>query len=195
MSREFGTTPWQTVGPFFSIGFDWLNCPDIAKDAPGKGVTIRGRILDGDGKGVPDAFLEIWQADAKGKYFDLGTAVDHSGGETFFGFGRVPTNERGEFSFTTIQPGCVAGSDGALQAPHLNVSIFMRGLLRRLATRMYFPEEAANKSDAILASVPTQRRATLIGQKVIEEKSEATADVLLWDVRLQGERETAFFEE
>jgi protocatechuate 3,4-dioxygenase alpha subunit len=195
MSRELGTTPWQTVGPFFSIGFDWLNCSDIAKGAPGKRITVGGRILDGDGQGVPDAFLEIWQADAEGKYFELDELGDISSEEKFLGFGRMPTNERGEFSFTTIQPGCVAGSDGAPQASHLNVSIFMRGLLRRLATRMYFPEEVANEWDAVLASVPAERRATLIGQKVIGQKVEATTNVLLWDVRLQGERETVFFEE
>jgi len=184
-----GTTPWQTVGPFFSIGFDWLNCTDIAKGAEGKRITIRGRILDGDGQGVPDAFLEIWQADAQGKYFAPGGAEDHSRGETFFGFGRIPTNERGEFSFTTIQPGSVAGNDGSVQAPHLNVSIFMRGLLRRLTTRLYFPEQAENESDVVLATVPAERRATLIA------RVETTANVLLWDVRLQGERETVFFEE
>lgn len=189
MSRELGTTPWQTVGPFFSIGFDWLNCSDIAKGAPGKRMTVGGRILDSDGQGVPDAFLEIWQADAEGKYFELGEAGDISSEDKFFGFGRVPTNERGEFSFTTIQPGCVAGSDGALQAPHVNVSIFMRGLLRRLATRLYFPEQAENESDVVLATIPAERRVTLIAQV------ETTANVLLWDVRLQGERETVFFEE
>jgi protocatechuate 3,4-dioxygenase, alpha subunit len=184
-----GTTPWQTVGPFFSIGFDWLNCTDIAKGAEGKRITIRGRILDGDGQGVPDAFLEIWQADAQGKYFEPGGAEDHSRGEKFLGFGRIPTNERGEFSFTTIQPGSVAGNDGSVQAPHLNVSIFMRGLLRRLTTRLYFPEQAENESDVVLATVQAERCATLIAQV------ETTANVLLWDVRLQGERETVFFEE
>jgi protocatechuate 3,4-dioxygenase, alpha subunit len=184
-----GTTPWQTVGPFFSIGFDWLNCTDIAKGAEGNRITIRGRILDGDGQGVPDGFLEIWQADAQGRYFEPGGDEYHSRGEKFFGFGRIPTNERGEFSFTTIQPGSVAGNDGSVQAPHLNVSIFMRGLLRRLTTRLYFPEQAENESDVVLATVPAKRRATLIAQV------ETTANVLRWDVRLQGERETVFFEE
>jgi protocatechuate 3,4-dioxygenase alpha subunit len=189
-SPERGTTPWQTVGPFFSIGLDWLNCTNITADAQAQRVTIRGRIWDGDGQGVPDAFLEIWQADAQGKYCEQPGGHEAVSAKKFFGFARVPTNERGEFSFVTTQPGRVPGYDGKLQAPHLNISIFMRGLLRRLVTRMYFPDQSANEADTALASVPVQRRATLIARKAENDR-----DSLHWDVRLQGEQETVFFAE
>lgn len=189
-SNKLVTTPWQTVGPFFSIGFNWLNCTDIAADAQGERVTIRGQVLDGDGHGVPDAFMEIWQADAQGKYCEQPSGDDAVTAKKFFGFARVPTNEGGEFSFTTIQPGRVPDYDGKPQAPHLNVSIFMRGLLRRLVTRMYFPDDAANEADTLLPTVPLQRRATLIARKAEHDKS-----VLHWDVQLQGQQETVFFEE
>ena len=189
-STEFVSTPWQTVGPFFSIGFDWLNCTNIGADAQGSRVAIRGRILDGDGHGVPDAFLEIWQADAQGKYCEQPSGDEVVNAKKFFGFARVPTNQNGEFSITTIQPGRVPGHGGKPQAPHLNISIFMRGLLRRLVTRMYFPDDAANEADSVLTTVPLQRRATLIARNADNDKS-----ILYWDVHLQGEQETVFFEE
>lgn len=189
-SPEFVATPWQTVGPFFSIGFDWQPGADIAADLDGQRLTIRGRISDGDGQGVPDAFLEIWQADAQGKYSEQLSDDEAMIGKSLSGFGRVPTNEQGEFSFVTIQPGCVPGHDGKQQAPHLNISIFMRGLLRRLVTRMYFRDDPANEADAVLASVPLQRRATLIARK-----AENDENALNWDIHLQGGQETVFFEE
>ena len=190
LSTEIVTTPWQTVGPFFSIGFDWLNCANIAAGAQGARVTIRGRILDGDGHGVPDAFLEIWQADAQGKYCEQPSGDEAVSAKKFSGFARVPTNENGEFSITTVQPGGVPGHDGKPRAPHLNISIFMRGLLRRLVTRMYFPDDAENAADTVLAALPLQRRATLIARNLDNDKN-----ILSWDVHLQGERETVFFEE
>lgn len=188
-SPEFVATPWQTVGPFFSIGFDWQPGADIAADLDRQRLTIRGRVLDGDAQGVPDAFLEIWQADAEGKY------SEHQSGEAvtakqFFGFSRVLTNGNGEFSFVAILPGRVPGHDGKMQSPHLNVSIFMRGLLRRLVTRMYFPNDPANEADAVLASVPLQRRATLIARKAENDENS-----LNWDIHLQGGQETVFFQE
>lgn len=181
------STTSQTVGPFYSIGFDWLNCADLASaSAPGVRLTIRGKIVDGDGKPVPDAVLEIWQADAEGKYPapDERAGAEHS----FTGFGRFPTNDRGEFRFTTIKPGCVPGSEGSVQAPHIIVSIFMRGLLTRLVSRIYFPGEPGNTKDPILGLVPEGRRGTLIAQ------STDTPGELEWMVQLQGDDETVFFD-
>ena len=176
----------QTVGPFFRIGMAQLFREEIAPEGvAGERVTIHGRVLDGDGHGVPDAQIEIWQANAAGKYFDEESAE----GTNFRGFGRVPTNERGEFRFTTIKPGCVAGPGGARQAPHLVALVFMRGLLRHLVTRIYFAGEAANGSDSILALVPAERRETLMAQR--ESGGPAT---FAWNIRLQGDNETVFFD-
>jgi protocatechuate 3,4-dioxygenase, alpha subunit len=184
-------TPSQTVGPFFSIGFAWLERTKLAEAAAaGTRVVIRGCVLDGDGKPVPDAVLEIWQADAEGRYAHP-EDERHSGsgdGSGFWGFGRVPVNDQGEFQFTTIRPGSVKGADGSAQSPHLAISIFMRGLLRRLVTRIYFPGEVLNEKDAVLALVPADRRATLIARAGDDGKS------LVWDVHLQGENETVFFD-
>jgi len=184
------TTPSQTVGPYFSIGLDWLNRGDLAPGASGGGrVTICGRILDGEGQSVPDACLEIWQADVDGKYAQPANSVESSTAHGFSGFGRVPANDRGEFSFTTIKPGSVPGLDGRPQAPHLEISVFMRGLLRRLVTRLYFPNEPANPADQVLNLVPAGRRTTLIARPRADDPH-----TLEWDIRLQGEQETVFFE-
>jgi protocatechuate 3,4-dioxygenase alpha subunit len=152
---------------------------------PGERVTIHGRVLDGDGAGVPDATIEIWQADEHGKYYESESVA----GTSFQGFGRVPTNDRGEFRFTTIKPGCVAGPEGSAQAPHLVVLVFMRGLLRHLVTRIYFAGEAANTNDPIVKLVPAERRQTLIA-----ERENAGAATFVWNIRLQGDDETVFFD-
>lgn len=184
------TTPSQTVGPYFSIGLGWLNRDDLARGVSGsERVTIRGRVLDGEGQPVPDAFLEIWQADAQGKYGHPEDSQEKTAAQGLFGFGRIPTNDRGEFSFTTLKPGCVPGPDGRLQAPHLEISVFMRGLLRRLVTRLYFPNDPANPEDHVLNLVPAGRRATLIARPLANDPQ-----TLEWDIRLQGEHETIFFE-
>lgn len=183
-------TPSQTVGPFFSIGFAWLERRDLAEGAPaGTRITVRGRLLDGDGLPVPDAVLEIWQANAHGRYAHPEDADHAMAADTFFGFGRVSVNDQGEFRFTTIKPGSVAGSDGKQQAPHLLISVFMRGLLRRLVTRIYFQGEPGNATDAVLSLVPAHRRQTLIAQL-----SSADPETLVWDVHLQGDQETVFFD-
>jgi protocatechuate 3,4-dioxygenase, alpha subunit len=184
------TTPSQTVGPFFSIGFSWLERNDLTKGATrGTRITIRGRVFDGEGQPVPDAVLEIWQSDSEGRYGHLEDARDLVATQGFFGFGRVSVNDQGEFYFTTIKPGHVPGPDGKPQAPHLEVSVFMRGLLRRLVTRIYFPAEPANETDAVFGLVPAQRRHTLVAQPVPAEP-----DALVWDVHLQGDQETVFFD-
>lgn len=188
MSGE--TTPWQTVGPYFSIGMDWLNRSDLTHGASGsERITIRGRVLDGEGQPVPDACLELWQADARGKYALPEDVREKSPEQEFFGFGRIPTNERGEFSFMTIKPGSVHGPDGHPQAPHIQVTVFMRGLLRRLVTRLYFPDDSALATDHVLNLVPAERRATLIARPLAEEQN-----IFEWDIRLQGEDETVFFD-
>jgi protocatechuate 3,4-dioxygenase alpha subunit len=185
------TTPSQTVGPFFSIGFSWLERNDLTEAATGAArVTIRGRVLDGEGQPVPDALLEIWQADAEGRYQHPEDPRNPVTKKNFSGFGRVPVNDHGEFRFTTIKPGNVPGPDGKPQAPHLEISIFMRGLLRKLVTRIYFPAEPANEADVVLALVPAQRRHTLVAQPIAAEPQ-----TLVWDVHLQGDHETVFFDD
>ena len=186
---ERGITPSQTVGPFFAYCLtpDAYDARGIAgrevatADAPGARIHIEGRVLDGAGEPVPDAMIEIWQADAQGRY------PDAAGNATFRGFGRAETDVEGRFVFVTVKPGAVPGPDGALQAPHIAVSVFARGLLCRLATRIYFADEAANADDAVLALVPAERRGTLVARKAAE-------GVYVFDIRLQGDGETVFFE-
>jgi protocatechuate 3,4-dioxygenase alpha subunit len=176
----------QTVGPYFQIGMAPLFREELAgPETVGERVTIHGRVLDGDGMGVPDAQIEIWQADAQGKYCETESGAE--GG--FRGFGRVATNGHGEFRFTTIKPGSVAGPADSPLAPHLVVLVFMRGLLRHLVTRIYFAGEAANESDLILKLVPAERQHTLIAQR-----DNGGAAAFEWNVRLQGNDETVFFD-
>jgi protocatechuate 3,4-dioxygenase alpha subunit len=183
-------TPSQTVGPFFSIGLHFLSRADLSAGADqGSRITICGRILDADGQPVPDAVLEIWQANPEGKYPEPSAASKSEADSQFFGFGRVPTNDLGEFTFATVKPGSVTGPDGQHHAPHLAISIFMRGLLLHLITRLYFPDEPLNDSDPVLALVPVSRRPTLIAHP-----SKSHPDTLEWNIYLQGEQETVFFE-
>ena len=182
-------TPSQTVGPFFSIGLGWLERIDLAGETvTGERVTIHGRVLDGDGVPVPDAVLEIWQANRYGRYAHHEDTQKKPVEKGFAGFGRVATNGEGLFQFSTIKPGPVPGPNGTEQAPHLVISVFMRGLLKRLVTRMYFPNDARHANDPILTLVDAARKGTLI----------ATADdascSLEWNVVLQGPRETVFFD-
>jgi protocatechuate 3,4-dioxygenase alpha subunit len=184
------TTPSQTVGPFFSIGFTWLERVDLTDGTtPENTVTIRGRVLDGEGRPVPDAVLEIWQANSDGRYAHPEDAAELLASETFWGFGRVPVNDAGEFCFRTIKPGCVVDPEGTRQAPHLAVSVFMRGLLKRLVTRIYFPGDSGNDVDTVLGRVPTSRRHTLIARAEDPQRK-----MLVWDVHLQGAEETVFFD-
>jgi protocatechuate 3,4-dioxygenase alpha subunit len=183
-------TTSQTVGPFFKIGFSWLYRDNLAgPGVSGERVEIAGRILDGDGKPVPDGIVEIWQANAQGKYAHPDDPQEKLSEPGFSGYGRVPTDDEGRFRFTTIKPGRVPGPDGKLQAPHLAVSVFTRGLLRRLVTRVYFPDEPSNAEDFALNLVDPARRGTLIAKKM----TAATAS-LEWSVVLQGQGETVFFE-
>jgi len=183
------STPSQTVGPFFSIGLNQLNRADLAEGNAGERVVIQGRVLDGEGHPVPDAVLEIWQADADGRYHHPEHTAPRNDATPFVGFGRIPTDDQGQFSFTTIKPGPVHGPDGKPQAPHIQISVFMRGLLRQLITRMYFPDEPLNSSDPVLRVVPESRRETLIARP-----TEPEPNSLEWNVLLQGENETVFFD-
>jgi protocatechuate 3,4-dioxygenase, alpha subunit len=171
-------TASQTVGPYLHIGLAWLTIDRLVPaDSPDKHVTISGQVLDGDGQPVTDALVEIWQANAAGQY----------GHPDFLGFGRVPTNADGRFEFEMVKPGLVADPEGGQQAPHLLVSVFMRGLLKRLVTRIYFPDEPRNTDDFVLRQVPAERRNTLVARQLAPGK-------LQWNVVLQGEGETVFFD-
>jgi protocatechuate 3,4-dioxygenase alpha subunit len=183
-------TTSQTVGPFFKIGLAWLYRDNLAgPGVAGERVEIAGRILDGDGKPVPDGIIEIWQANSQGKYAHPDDPQEKAVEAGFSGYGRVATDEEGRFRFTTIKPGRVPGLDGKLQAPHLAVSVFTRGLLRRLITRIYFPDEASNGEDFALNLIEAGRRGTLVARK-----TDGRAGALEWNVVLQGAGETVFFD-
>jgi protocatechuate 3,4-dioxygenase alpha subunit len=179
------TTPSQTVGPFLSIGLPWEDGPTVVPEGTPGAVWIRGVVTDGAGDVVPDALVETWQADPNGRF-------DHPDDprgrvEGFRGFGRCPTESDGSYGILTLLPGALPGTDGRTQAPHIDVSVFARGMLNRVVTRIYFPENAeANAADEVLQSVPQERRHTLIAEKA--------EDGYRFDVRLQGEGETVFFD-
>jgi protocatechuate 3,4-dioxygenase alpha subunit len=183
------TTSSQTIGPYLHIGLTWLNTPNLVANVAGvRSIVIAGRVVDGDGAPVSDANVEIWQADASGKYAHPEDTRDLPGTPGFQGFGRCATDAQGRYAFTTLKPGRVPAPGGGWQAPHVNVTILMRGMLRRLNTRIYFGDEAAaNAEDAVLASVPPARRATLLAAPAADPGHYA------WDVVLQGEGETVFF--
>ncbi len=195
MSDALRTTTSQTVGPYLHIGLAPRCRSDIAfdgrTDQPDR-IVIEGRIVDGDGEALPDGMIEIWQADADGRYAHphdprSGQAED---ARSASGFGRLPTDADGAFRFTTVKPGRVRAPDGSLQAPHLVAAFFARGLLKHLSTRIYFADEAnANAEDFVLAAVPAERRATLIA-------TVAAPGVYRWRLTLQGSplNETVFFD-
>lgn len=212
----FGQTPSQTVGPFFHYGLPWKGGADLVGQsdmgarpelfpedhyvlnlAPPKGpvrgevIILEGVVYDADGKPAPDIMIEIWQANAAGRYASpdddrTGIPLD----EGFIGFGRASTSEEGLYRFKTVLPGAVPGPGNSRQAPHIAVSVFGRGLIKRLATRVYFEGQAANETDPILALVPADRRDTLTARKA------PGGDGGAWrfDIILQGERETVFFD-
>ncbi len=161
-----GTTPSQTVGPYLGIGLPWPDGPDVVPaGTPGR-IRIHGRVFDGAGDPIGDALIETWQAGPDGKF-----------GTDFRGFGRCPTDAEGVYEIFTLKPGRV----DAEQAPHIDVSVFARGMLNRTVTRIYFPDED-NTGDPVLESVPEARRGTLIAEPGYR-----------FDIHVQGERETVFF--
>lgn len=186
-------TPSQTAGPFFKFGLDHPEWSDLTEGgkAAGERIRIEGRVLDGDGAPVPDALLEIWQANAAGKYRHAEDRQEKPLDPHFRGFGRCATDRDGRYHFTTIRPGAVPGRGNAMQAPHINLRIFARGLLKHISTRIYFAEEPLNRNDPVLNAIesPTRQR-TLIASA----QREGTGIVYQLDIRLQGKDETVFFD-
>ena len=193
-----GLTPSQTVGPFFKYGltpegkYDWNDAISnklVTADTSGDRVRVGGRVFDGDGKPVPDCMLEIWQADAQGRFADPQDkrALPNA---SFRGFGRTGTDANGGYAFDTIKPGSVPDPDGKPQAPHLVLAIFARGMLLQNYSRIYFGGEPANADDPVLALVPIDRRPTLIAQQA---NCNGNA-VYRLDIHLQGDDEMVFFD-
>ena len=210
-----GQTPGQTVGPFFCQGLvriapifqsRQLCCAErdvihhLLADAatPGERLHIEGTVYDGLGRPVPDALVEIWQADAQGRYaHPLQAGARWEGNPpapSFSGFGRCASDDSGRYFFETIRPGAVPGPGGAAQAPHLNVVLGARGLPRLAFTRIYFAGDPALARDPVLACVPEARRATLLARLASESAAPGGASSDLFDIHLQGERETVFFD-
>ncbi|MCW6009798.1 protocatechuate 3,4-dioxygenase subunit alpha [Micromonospora sp. CPCC 205371] len=178
-------TPSQTVGPFLSIGLPWPDGPFVVLDADPGGFWVRGIVTDGAGDPVPDALVETWQADPQGRFDHPDDPRGAVSG--FRGFGRCPTDDTGRYAIRTLKPGPVPGPGGAPQAPHIDVSVLARGLLHRVVTRIYFADEPdANAADPVLLTVPPDRRATLLAARDDEGYR--------FDIRLQGEQETVFFD-
>ncbi|MDB5267048.1 MAG: pcaG [Hymenobacter sp.] len=191
-------TPSQTVGPFFAYsltaqqyGYPYdsiVHHALLGPATPGQHIYITGRVLDGQGAPVPDAVVELWQADAQGQYRTAPINPREDDGRDFTGFGRVGTGTQAGavFRFETIKPGAV----GPGQAPHINVTLFMRGSLHGLRTRLYFEDEAAaNAHDELLSAVPPERRATLLARCV----AGGGLPGYHLDIHLQGAEETVFF--
>jgi protocatechuate 3,4-dioxygenase alpha subunit len=182
----------QTVGPFFEdamLRADAHRRMLVTPTTVGVRIRIEGRVRDGDGVGVPDAMLEIWQANHYGRYNHPADRRELPLDPTFTGFGRTGTDEAGAYWFETIKPGRVPFDQTRLQAPHICVAVFARGLLNHLFTRLYFGDEAANAEDSVLMRVPAERRATLVAQPT---NSDGTG-VYRFDIVLQGAGETVFF--
>jgi protocatechuate 3,4-dioxygenase alpha subunit len=173
------TTPGQTVGPFYGQALPYPGDNELVPPGRADAIRLHGDVLDGAGTPIPDALVEIWQADAAGEV-PRETGSLHRDGWTFTGWGRCSTDTTGHYSFSTVLPG--ATEDG--KAPFFAVVVFARGLLDRLFTRIYLPGHEANASDPLLTSLPAEEAATLV--------AEADAQGLRFDIHLQGERETVF---
>lgn len=185
MSR-LGCTPSQTVGPYLSLVLPWPDGPDVVPEGTPGAIIIAGRMTDGAGAAIPDGLIETWQADPQGRF----AHPDDPRGPVapgFRGFGRCPTDADGRFWLRTLKPGPLPAADGAREAPHLDVSVFARGLLNRLVTRIYFPDEPeANAVDPVLNTLEANERERLI----LQADPDGT---FRFDIRLQGASETPFF--
>ena len=188
MKANITPTASQTVGPYFHLGCTEQSSVAslVAPETRGDRIRLAFRVLDGDGLPLDDAMIEIWQADAEGKYNHPEDSPAITLDPAFCGFGRLATDEEGVCTFETIVPGPVPANDG-LQAAHINVSVFARGILKRLATRVYFDADPALGDDPILALVPAERRPTLLAK-------EASAGSWMFEIHLCGEKETVFFD-
>lgn len=183
-------TPFSTVGPFFKLlvrdraeGTDCL----VTAATRGNRITIEGTLRDGAGAPIDDGLVEIWQADAEGRFHHPEDFQEAVADPAFDGFGRAATGQDGAFTFQTIKPGRVPGPDGAPQAPHVLVSVMARGIMSRCWTRLYFEDEPANAEDAVLQIVPPERRETLLARRVAEGRYR-------FDIVVQGNGETVFFD-
>ncbi|HEY7452967.1 MAG TPA: protocatechuate 3,4-dioxygenase subunit alpha [Thermoleophilaceae bacterium] len=184
----FLPTPSQTVGPFFSIGLAEDPPAELVDAGDPDALTLEGVVYDGEGEPVVDAVVEIWQANRAGRYdHPEDTREEIELEEGFQGFGRCGTDAEGRYSFVTVKPGPVPSPEGGLQAPHILVSVFARGLLKRVATRVYFPDEAeANGADPVLTSVEDEAQRTALVAVPVDGG-------LTFDIHLQGDSQTAFF--
>lgn len=181
-------TTSQTVGPYYRIGLGYqFTTAACTEHTPGEHISVQGVLYDGFGLPVPDAQLEIWQADYEGRLagIDAGSGVPDAG---FRGFARIALDDAGRFLFRTVKPGSIIAQETQKQAPHISIMIFMRGLLKHLYTRMYFEGDPMNESDPTLQAVPQDQRHTLLAQPVAGKPGEYT-----WNIHLQGQHETAFF--
>jgi protocatechuate 3,4-dioxygenase, alpha subunit len=197
MAVKLIPTPSQTVGPFFSLGLDRPDWNDLTRGHPqGERIVIEGRVLDGDGAPVPDAVVEIWQANAAGRYaHPEDQQTDKPLDPNFRGFGRSATDAEVRFRFTTVKPGPVPGRGNSLQAPHINVLLFSRGLLIHLHTRIYFEGEAANAADPLLSSIEDPKaRGTLLARREAGSSQGGSPARYRFDIIMQGDNETAFLE-
>ncbi len=187
-------TPSQTVGPYLHMGLVREVQNIVAgEDTEGERVRVEGRVLDGEGQPISDALIEIWQANAHGRYNHPEDTQDKPLDPNFKGFGRAPTDKDGAYWFETVKPGPVPGPGNALQAPHLNVTVFARGMLLHAITRIYFSDEAANEVDPVLGSIDDEARMrTLIARKQDADGGERA--VYRFDIVVQGADETVFFE-
>jgi protocatechuate 3,4-dioxygenase alpha subunit len=185
-------TPSQTVGPFYAIGLTRRTMSVLATDASeGQPVRIEGRVIDGDGKPIGDALVEIWQANAYGRYNHPDDKQEKPFDPKFMGWGRSGTDKSSFYRFDTIKPGPVPGPGESAQAPHINVVVFARGMLVHAYTRIYFSDEPLNETDPVLNSIKNKaRRATLIAAR----KEHVGKTVYHFDIRLQGKSETVFFD-
>ena len=193
MAARRGTTPSQTIGPFHRIMVPWEGGAElVALDDP-DAIRVEGRILDGAGQPVDDSVIEVWQANVHGRYAHAEDTREVPLVAGFDGFGRAITDGEGRFTIVTVKPGCVPGPGEAAQAPHISLSVFARGLLKHLTTRIYFSDEAAaNEKDPVLRSIEdTGRRDTLMA---VRQEGEETPHVYQFDIHLQGPHETVFFE-
>jgi protocatechuate 3,4-dioxygenase alpha subunit len=171
-------TPGQTVGPFYGYALPYAGGHELVPPGRPNAIRLHGRVLDGHGDPVPDALLEVWQADGHGHVSQEPGSLNRDG-FTFTGWGRASTDRTGEYSFTTVVPGPTGDA-----APFFAITVFARGLLNRLFTRAYVPDHALLASDRLLSSLPADRRGSLIARR------DATG--LVFDVQLQGEHETVF---
>lgn len=184
-----GITPSQTVGPFLAIGLPWPDGPEAVPAGTPGAIMIEGRVLDGAGEPVPDALVETWQADPDGRFDHPDDPRGRAGCSVpgFRGFARSATAPDGSYHVVTLRPGPLPCPDGGTEAPHLDVSVFARGLLDRVVTRIYLDDEPdANAADPVLSAIDPDRRATLIAT--------GGGGRFRFDIRLQGENETVFFD-